>query len=79
MKMLRRSGQEKSLGARISIHRTDLEMTKEGRLCMSQPSAEQSFLEELGTCLEKLVPFLQQQWSKKDWMELVLLPALGTL
>lgn len=46
---------------------------------MSKPTAEKVFLEELGTCLEKLVPFLQQQWSKKDWMELVLLIALGTL
>ena len=46
---------------------------------MSKPTAEKALLEELGTCLEKLVPFLQQQWSKKDWMELVLLLALGTL
>lgn len=46
---------------------------------MSEPTAEQAFLEELGECLEKLEPVLTQQWSRKDWVELVLLLALGVL
>jgi hypothetical protein len=42
-------------------------------------TAEQAFLDELGKRLEGLEEFLQQQWSPKEWVELVLLLALGTL
>ena len=46
---------------------------------MPEPTAEEAMMEELGECLEKLEPFLTQQWSRKDWVELVLLLALGVL
>lgn len=46
---------------------------------MSEPTAEQALLDELGACLEKLEPVLAEQWSRKDWVELVLLLALGVL
>ena len=46
---------------------------------MAEMTAELALLEELGACLEKLEQFLAAQWSRKDWVELVLLLALGVL
>jgi len=46
---------------------------------MAEPTAEKAYLDELGKCLEGLAEFLQRHWSTQEWVELLLLIALGTL